>query len=305
MAIRERPGDTAAPTELLGPPAPPPDGPPPERELWPWLIVLLVLVLAGLAAVWFATRDSGSPSSVTVQTTIAAALAKPEPDEQQTTTQAAPSTVVVPDLVGRSRDEALRTLEARGLTADLREVPSERPKDTVVSQHPAGGTRVDEHSAVLLNVARTAQEAAPTTVSVPDVTGQSVDSAKDALRAAGLKASVEHVARTEPKDTVVSQSPGAGAQANHGDHVLLNVSKGEPDHSRQTPAGVEVPRVVGEDEETAKDAIKAAGLDPKKLDQDTSDPSQDGIVIDQLPTGGSTAPPKSHVTIHVGRYRND
>ena len=67
MATRERPDLSSAPTELIGPPAPPPAEPPPDRELRPWLLVLSVLVIAALAAVWYATRNSaGAAGPVTV-----------------------------------------------------------------------------------------------------------------------------------------------------------------------------------------------------------------------------------------------
>jgi hypothetical protein len=154
MAIRQRPAGPGEPTELIEPPTPPAERPP-DRELWPWLLVLLLLVAAGLAAAWFAMRDSGSaPAPETVQTTVTAASAKATPT-------------------------------------------------------PAA------------------------TVTVPDVTGQSVHEAKAELEAAGLEAKTQHVPSTEPKDTVVLQSPGGGAQAQRGDHVLLDVSKGEPRPTRR------------------------------------------------------------------------
>jgi serine/threonine-protein kinase len=310
MAIRQRPAGSGEPTELIEPPAPPAE-PPPDRELWPWLLVLLLLVVAGLAAAWFAMRDSGSaPAPETVQTTVTAASAKPKAKPKKQTATPATTTVVVPDLVGQSRDEAIRALEAQGLKADVDEVPSDRPKDTVVSQHPGGEARVDEDSAVLLNVAKGEGHAAPAkttptraaTVTVPDVTGQSVHEAKAELGAAGLKAKTEHVPSTEPKDTVVLQSPGGGAQAQRGDHVLLDVSKGEPKQS-QTPATSAVPSVVGEGKASAKSDLDDARFKPVTVDQDTEDPSEDGIVLDQSPPGGTTAAPNSQVMIYVGRYR--
>jgi serine/threonine-protein kinase len=224
------------------PEEPPPEEPPPERELWPWLLVLLVLVLAGVAAAWYAARDSGTATPETVQTTVAAAQGKSKPARKHTTTATteAVETVVVPGLVGQSRDDAVQTLEAQGLRPDVREVASEEPKETVVSQHPAGGAKVDRGSGVLLNVSSdpakpavettTAATTAPATtqpepagVTVPDVTGQSLGAASDALRSAGLLPSSRHVPSTEAKDSVVSQSPGGGARAQRGDHVLLNV----------------------------------------------------------------------------------
>jgi serine/threonine-protein kinase len=264
MSTQERPGLSSARTELIGPPAPPPAEPPPGRELWPWLLVLLVLVIAGLAAAWYATRDSGTAAGpVTVQTTVAArstpkptttAPATAAPATTAPTTTAAPVTVVVPDLVGQSRDEAVRTLEAQGLRPDVREVPSTQADGIVVSQHPAGGVTVQAEAGVLLNVAKHVEQAKP---------------------------------QPQPKSDDNTQGNGH--------------DKGNPS---QTPAAATVPNVVGEDKDTAKADLANSGFHVHKENQDTADPNQDGLVVDQSPPGGSSAQSGSHVTIYVGRYRD-
>ncbi len=366
MAIRERPTGPAAPTELIAPPPPEaPEEPPPERELWPWLLVLVLLVLAGLAAAWYATRDRGGASSraQTTLTTVAAPAKPPVsrvsvPDLKGMKVDAALKTlddadlrgsvrrvdasapkgevtgqdpgpakkvdrgstvtlevsngasVVVPDLVGQGRDEAVHTLEAQKLKADTNSVPSDQEKDTVVSQHPAEGSKLAEGSAVLLNISRgpaksSKEKSAAATVTVPSVSGESLGAAEAELRNAGLAASVQHVPSTEPKDTVVSQSPAGGTTAPRGAHVLLNVSKGEETKAKsksQQQAASTVPSVIGEDEATARADLIDAGFTPAAVGQDTADPSQDGVVVDQTPAGVSSAPENSQVTIYIGRY---
>ena len=252
MATRERPGLSSAPTELIGPPAPPVE-PPPDRELWPWLLVLFVLVIAGLAAVWYATRDStGAAGPVTVQTTVAAQPATTAATTTAPTPAAPPRTVVVPDLVGQNGDEAVRTLEAQGLRPDVREVPSTEADGIVVSQHPAGGGTVEAQAGVLLNVAH-------------------------------------HVERPKPQ-------PNGDENSQEDRHDKGGVS--------QTPVVSTVPNVVGEDKDAAKADLASAGFHADKKNQDTSDPSQDGLVVDQSPPGGGSAPAASHVTIYVARYRD-
>jgi beta-lactam-binding protein with PASTA domain len=265
MATRERPGLSSAPTELIGPPAPPPaePEPPPDRELWPWLLVLSVLVIAGLAAVWYATRDStGAAGPVTVQTTVAAqpattVAAQPATTAATTTartTAAPPRAVVVPDLVGQNGDEAVRTLEAQSLRPDVREVPSTEADGIVVSQHPAGGATVEARAGVLLNVAHHVEQPQP---------------------------------KPQPNGDENSQGDG------HDQASAL-----------QTPVVATVPNVVGEDKDAAKADLAGAGFHVDKKNQDTSDPSQDGMVVDQSPPGGGSAPAGSHVTIYVARYRD-
>jgi eukaryotic-like serine/threonine-protein kinase len=311
MTTPPRSSETAAPTELIAPPGPPlpPEEPPPDRELWPWLVVLLVLVLAGLAAAWYATRDSNSSSSpVTVQTTVAAAPAQPKP--KPTTT--AVEQVVVPDIVGQQQEDAVGTLEAQGLSAGVTEVPSTQENGLVVAQSPRGGENVDKGSSVAVNVSKGPNKPPePATVTVPNVVGEPVDSAAATVKDAGLHASVQHVPSNEAEGTVVSQSPSGDSSAERGAGVLLNVSSGpaqatskpekkEKQSSPQQPEAASVPSVVGMDKETAKSDLRSAGFKVSTVDQPTSDQSQDGMVVDQSPPAGTSIPANSKVTIYVG-----
>ena len=305
------------PTELL---PPPPDEPPPRRELWPWLLVLGLLVLAGAAAIWYATRDTGSAASgqTTQVTTVQAApvRSRPKSKKQTTTTAAAVAQVAVPDLVGRQRDDAMRTLEAAGLTASVAEVPSDQAKGLVVAQHPAGGTQVDKDSSVALNVSKGKDKPAePATVSVPNVVGDSRHSAERSIEDAGLHPSIQRVPSSQEKDTVVSQSPSGGTSAQRGAGVLINVSTGpaktakpakttpaKPQKQQQQQTTATVPGVIGETETAATSDLQSAGFSVSSVDQPTNDPGMDGVVVDQSPPGGSDVDPDSTVTIYVGRY---
>ena len=54
-----------------------------------------------------------------------------------------PEQVAVPDVVGLSRDSAQDSLRGEGLKVVVREEPSDKPEDEVISQDPAAGTEVD------------------------------------------------------------------------------------------------------------------------------------------------------------------
>jgi serine/threonine-protein kinase len=132
----------------------------------------------------------------------------------------------------------------------------------VVSQHPAGGAKVDAQSGVLLNVGRKVE------------TQPAAQAAQESTTTARSKATSP---QPKPATTVANSTP-------------------------PTPATATVPSVVGEDEAAARADIGAAGLRAATVDQDTTDLSEDGIVVDQSPSGGGTARPSSSVTIYVGRY---
>jgi len=59
---------------------------------------------------------------------------------------------------------------------------------------------------------------------------------------------------------------------------------------------------VGQDEATATTTLQNAGFVVEVIDQPTTDQTQDGIVLDEQPVGGSRAPRGSVITIYVGRF---
>jgi serine/threonine-protein kinase len=116
-----------------------------------------------------------------------------------------PLDVKMPDVVGLGTADAVKVLQARKLTVTLDQVASQEAPGTVVGQEPKAGKRTKPGTQVVLQVAK---GVAP--VSVPDVTGQLEQQATAALKQAGLAARVVRVPSSQPKGTVVAQSPAAG-----------------------------------------------------------------------------------------------
>jgi serine/threonine-protein kinase len=172
-------------------PPPPPPAPPPRPLLWPWLLLLLALVIGGLVAAWLLTRDNGHKS-----------------------------TVNVPNVVRLTTQEAVSRVNSRGLISRLVRQKSSAAPGTVVAQHPDPGADVLRHSVVTLTVSA-AQSAA-----VPDVVGQRSAAAVTALRAKGFDVKRTSVTSKQATDTVVAQSPQAGSSAARGSTVTVNVSRG-------------------------------------------------------------------------------
>jgi beta-lactam-binding protein with PASTA domain len=129
--------------------------------------------------------------------------------------------VGMPDLTGLAAADALKALQARGLSAKLEQIASSQPPGTVVAQSPNPGKRAQHGTQVVLQVSK-----GKTSVVVPSVTGQSAQEASTALQRAGLRSTVATVPSTQAKGTVVAQHPAAGTKVAQGSAVRLNVSNG-------------------------------------------------------------------------------
>ena len=164
---------------------------PPERNPWPWLLALLLLVLGGLAAAYFLTRD----------------------DEDEP--------VTVPAVVGAQRDAATSELRQAGLRPRVQLQFAARPRGTVVRQEPAAGVRVLRDSAVTLFVSR-----GPSLVAVPNLRGLTEAAAASELTAAGLEVSVFRVPSTQRPGTVIAQQPLPNERVQRGERVRINDSQG-------------------------------------------------------------------------------
>jgi beta-lactam-binding protein with PASTA domain len=220
-----------------------------------------------------------------------------------------PGRVAVPNIVGLNQTEAVARLEAAGLRANVARVPAADPTGTVVAQSPPSGRQVARGSGVRVNVSRGSSATTTTTTTtttarpgttrsvetVPDVVGTLEGQAVRTVEAAGYRADTYPVASSDPRGTVVSQSPRGGASARTGSTVRLNVSLGTQPRPLQP-----VPDVVGLDEQSARTQLRDGGFAVRTIVQDTTDPAQDGIVLEQQPQAGAQARVGSQVTITVG-----
>jgi beta-lactam-binding protein with PASTA domain len=129
--------------------------------------------------------------------------------------------VALPDLSGLAAADALKALQARGLSVKLVQIVSTQPPGTVVAQSPKPGKRARHGMQVVLQVAK-----GKTSVSVPSVTGQPAQQASTVLERAGLRSTVATVPSTQTKGAVVAQHPVPGTKVAQGSSVRLNVSAG-------------------------------------------------------------------------------
>jgi serine/threonine-protein kinase len=113
----------------------------------------------------------------------------------------------------------------------------------------------------------------------------------------GLRPIVVYNRSSQAVNRVLSQSPAAGSTLRPGSRVRVVVSAGPNPQPATT-----VPNVVGQDQATAANNLRAAGFLVVVLNRPTKDQSKDGLVIDEQPRAGSSIPAGSQVTIFIGRF---
>jgi len=132
-------------------------------------------------------------------------------------------TVAVPDVVGKTYSEASSALLGAGLRVSKRSEFNDAPKEQVVGQEPAGGSKVSPDTMITLTVSSGPKE---TSVPVPAVTGFPKDVATNMLRNRGLNVLVQTqpTDNTDP-DIVIGQEPLPGEVVAPGSTITILVAE--------------------------------------------------------------------------------
>ena len=203
-----------------------------------------------------------------------------------------PGQVEVPDVSGQSQSDAEAALEDAGFTTTTEDKPSsDFDAGDAVETDPAAGESAKRGSEVTIYIS-----SGPSKVGVPALVGITFGAAKQRLSARGLEYNSSGVESDRPSGEVLTQDPDAGSKVDPGSTVELTVSTGPAD------TDASVPNVVGLTEAEAKSNLTSAGFTVSTQQQSTSIEQQDGRVIDQNPSGGSTASGGTRIVIMVGVY---
>lgn len=304
--------------------------------IWPWLLALLLLVLAGAAAYWLLAREDKTTMPRVVGLSEDAARARlaeanleadvdrrpssrregivfaqvpgagKQLDEGQRVeikVSTGPAGVLVPNVVGLREGAAVERIEEAELEPQIQRVFADEPEGIVVEQNLGEGTRVAEGSTVILRVSKGRR-----LVNVPDVVGLREGEAVGRLRNAGLGARIFDVPAAEPQGTVIAQDPAGGERASAGSRVRINVSSGRAEGTtteRTTttaqgggaPARAAVPSVVGLGQTAALQRVQAAGFEGTVTYVRSTQPA--GRVVAQRPAPGTRLQRGAEVALQV------
>ncbi|MDS0133027.1 MULTISPECIES: Stk1 family PASTA domain-containing Ser/Thr kinase [unclassified Amycolatopsis] len=206
----------------------------------------------------------------------------------------APGKASVPDLKGKTREDAEKLLTEAKLTLDPSvgetEVTDQNQVGLVQSQTPSAASEVAQGSSVKITIGKSKQLKA-----VTDFTGKPYSQAKSALEGQGFTTRrVDQASDTVPKDTVITQNPNGG-QVAVGSQITLTVSTG-PDSSSQ----IQMPSLVGMTVDEAQDKLSSMGWTGKlnqKSDKNSNAP--EGTITGQNPSPGSQISKDQNVTVNV------
>src|SRR5205814_193269 len=188
--------------------------------VWPWVLAVLLLAAAGVAA-WFAYTkiqdqlNNTKPVPVPNVIDLRVELAKTKLTEHGFVPKVKPSTSeTVPKGVVFDQNPLAGSKLAKNSPAQIAgfgvkrtNVDSNQPADTVVSESP---TSAAPGSTITLSVSK-----GPKQSTVPDVTSEDEASAKSDLQSAGFKVVVQRQTVTDPglDGIVLSQIPHGGMKA--------------------------------------------------------------------------------------------
>ncbi|MDR3152510.1 MAG: Stk1 family PASTA domain-containing Ser/Thr kinase [Bifidobacteriaceae bacterium] len=129
--------------------------------------------------------------------------------------------VTLPDLTGKTRDQADEEVKKLHLTANFQDDKTDnKTPGTVTRTSPTAGS-VQQNATIIIYIA------VPETVVIPDLKGKTKAEAIRAIQQLGLIPQIEYKSSGLAKDIVISTSPSSGQKVNPNSSVTIYVSSGE------------------------------------------------------------------------------
>lgn len=205
-----------------------------------------------------------------------------------------PNEVKLPNLVNKTEEEAEQILKELKLKLIVKseEYDENIEKGKIISQDPTyqENYTIKEHSEISVIISKGTEK-----VDIPNVVGKTRQEAEKALKDAGLVPEIieENDEKVEA-GIVLSQDPEDGENVNKGSKVKLVVSKGS------AIVKVEVPSLIGKNEQEAKALLEEAGLKANIIN-DEDESKNDGVVLRQSKEAGTQVQEGTTITITVNK----
>lgn len=264
------------------------------------IIVIVIIYFVGVIFGWF-NNFGGKQKESQVPTQTESQTESESESESEVE-------VAVPDVVGKSFDDAKDLAERAGLTLYAIKAQSSNKADGTilelldleVGQMVTEGTQLnvviagnDETLSKLNNDKEDEEKEDKEEVSVPSVIGKTKSAAESVIKAAELNYSESYeYSSSVAADTIISQSPSSGKVAK-GTTISIVISQGEEP--------ITVPSVIGLGQNDAQNTLSNAGL-KYAVNTDYSDSVPEGNVISQTSNGSKVAKGTTiTITVSLGK----
>jgi eukaryotic-like serine/threonine-protein kinase len=200
--------------------------------------------------------------------------------------------VQVPQLVGRSVNEATQMLLDQGLALRVEEnrrADEKIPAGRITQQDPAAGVQARQQRTIRVWVS-----SGPRTATIPELVGQTERTARLRLEQDGLQVTSLSEFRSPdyPADAIVAQDPPARTRA---PGVAMLVNRGEQANSYV------MPDVIGMDGERVAAALRERGFRVAIVGSQPYPDVPPGTVVRQQPAGGYQLALSDAISLEVSR----
>lgn len=226
---------------------------------------------------------------ITVATLVGVQRYSGEPAVGLATAPAAAAEVGVPEIVRMTRagaDEVLQDRQLKLVVAAERPDPAV-PKGNVLQQTPLAGSRVATGSTITVVISSGVD-----VLAVPTVIGLTLAQATASVAALGLTLGPVVSSSEGPEGTVVNVTPAQGTAVALGQIVILTVAS----------SMVVVPDLIHIPSRTAREKLRAAGLNVGRVRERYDEGLRAYMVLEQNPTAGTKVESgtKVHLVVNEG-----
>lgn len=202
--------------------------------------------------------------------------------------------VKVPDLLGKTEEEAKKILKEKGLGFKVAtyEESDKYEEGLICKQKIKAGEKVAKNTKIEVVVS---SKLVGEEIVVPDVAGMDESDAQKKLEGEGIKVGTSEFVYSDQyaEGQVIGTTPSAGSKVTKDTEVIMQVSKGE---DKKT-----IPDVVGKKDADAQAEIKSAGLKIGKVTYDYDNDVEEGRVVSQSPSSGKKAAAGTAVNLLVSK----